>query len=304
MIGTFGGLGYPPLMVNTQPIHPRDLLTREDLECLRLVAEGHTSKEIAVLLGVSHHTVDSRMKRATAKLGVPRRIDAARLIRAAERNDPPPTPEWKPSVDKGSTQELDADDWYHQSPEVAGAAGRRISSPPSQGTREADCGTSDFVASSQLPSSGTDKIEVGMDVDNLERSTLAQLHLVNSNGSNATGLFNSHGRDRDTGRIEQNSPQRASSVPGAIHFAIADDSQRHIDTKPSKQRLAAESRNKSNLNFSQKMFIIIASSLFLILFISSGITAITNLSAYCDHSRACWAPTKTLDKDLNYGDRK
>ena len=54
-------------------------LTDGQRECLLLVAQMHSSKEIARLLGKSPHTVDERLKKAAAALGVASRFEAARL---------------------------------------------------------------------------------------------------------------------------------------------------------------------------------------------------------------------------------
>jgi len=50
---------------------------------LQLVAEGNTSKEIAVLLGLSVKTVDSYRARVMEKVGV---HETASLVRYAIRN--------------------------------------------------------------------------------------------------------------------------------------------------------------------------------------------------------------------------
>lgn len=50
---------------------------------LALVAQYKSSKEIARILGISPHTVDQRMKRVQAILGVNSRFEAARLYAAA-----------------------------------------------------------------------------------------------------------------------------------------------------------------------------------------------------------------------------
>lgn len=55
-------------------------LSRGQLDCLRLVNEHHSSKEIAAALGISPHTVDQRIRGALQILGVERRSQAARLV--------------------------------------------------------------------------------------------------------------------------------------------------------------------------------------------------------------------------------
>lgn len=59
-------------------------VTDGQAQCLRLVAQGYTSKEIARTLGISKHTVDQRLDRARAALGAADRAAAARLFIARE----------------------------------------------------------------------------------------------------------------------------------------------------------------------------------------------------------------------------
>jgi len=51
-------------------------------ECLLLVDQDLSSKEIALRLGISSHTVDQRIRQALQVLGVERRGEAARMIAA------------------------------------------------------------------------------------------------------------------------------------------------------------------------------------------------------------------------------
>ena len=55
-------------------------LSAGQLDCLRLVAGNYSSKEIAVELGISPHTVDQRIRQALHTLGVARRSEAARVV--------------------------------------------------------------------------------------------------------------------------------------------------------------------------------------------------------------------------------
>ena len=59
-------------------------LTQGQLDCLLLVDQHLSSKEIAVELGISSHTVDQRIRQALQILGVERRAQAARIV-ARER---------------------------------------------------------------------------------------------------------------------------------------------------------------------------------------------------------------------------
>jgi len=76
-------------------------LTPGQLDCLRLVDQHLSSKEIAVELGISSHTVDQRIRGALQTLGVERRSQAARLV----------------AQELGPYQRL-----IHQSPHIEGSA--------------------------------------------------------------------------------------------------------------------------------------------------------------------------------------
>ena len=55
-------------------------LSPGQLDCLRLVDQHLSSKEIATELKISPHTVDQRIRGALHILGVERRTQAARLV--------------------------------------------------------------------------------------------------------------------------------------------------------------------------------------------------------------------------------
>jgi DNA-binding NarL/FixJ family response regulator len=57
---------------------PADPLTPRELEVLKLVAEAHTSEQIAALLGISRKTVDRHRERVLAKLGMRDRVELTR----------------------------------------------------------------------------------------------------------------------------------------------------------------------------------------------------------------------------------
>ena len=78
-------------------------LTPGQLDCLRLVDQHLSSKEIAVELDISPHTVDQRIRQALNILGVERRTQAARVV--AQQAGPY----------KGAYQRL-----IHQSPYIPG----------------------------------------------------------------------------------------------------------------------------------------------------------------------------------------
>jgi DNA-binding CsgD family transcriptional regulator len=61
------------------------LLSPREKDCLRLVYENHSSKEIARRLGISQTSVDTHVRQARGKLGLRDRYDAARLLQSWEQ---------------------------------------------------------------------------------------------------------------------------------------------------------------------------------------------------------------------------
>jgi DNA-binding NarL/FixJ family response regulator len=54
-----------------------EALSGRETEVLRLIAQGHSNKEVAQLLGLSDKTVKTHVHRVLAKLGLPSRTQAA-----------------------------------------------------------------------------------------------------------------------------------------------------------------------------------------------------------------------------------
>jgi DNA-binding CsgD family transcriptional regulator len=73
-VDCYGGTHVEPLESRIARLSPGQL------DCLRLVAEHFSSKEIAQELGISSHTVDQRIRQSLQILGVERRSQAARLV--------------------------------------------------------------------------------------------------------------------------------------------------------------------------------------------------------------------------------
>lgn len=63
---------------------PIAILSENQKTCLRLVARGMTSKEIAQATGLAPQTVDTYLKLAMHRLGAPTRRDAARRLQQQE----------------------------------------------------------------------------------------------------------------------------------------------------------------------------------------------------------------------------
>lgn len=61
---------------------PRVRLSERQRQCLELVGEGHTSKEIGRRLGLSPSTVDNHIRSALERLNVSNRATAVRAMRA------------------------------------------------------------------------------------------------------------------------------------------------------------------------------------------------------------------------------
>jgi len=62
-------------------------LSERQRECLRLVYQRFTSKEIGLKLGVAPDTVDQHIKRAMRTLGTGSRAEAARLVFVHDQGD-------------------------------------------------------------------------------------------------------------------------------------------------------------------------------------------------------------------------
>jgi DNA-binding CsgD family transcriptional regulator len=110
------------IVVTTRPSPNPGLaaLTDGQRDCLRLVYNHLTSKDIARILGVSPHTVDMRLRLAMKVLSVGSRIEAARLLVQAEAGGATPGDAYQPLI-------------YHPS-EIAGATEISDSSGPGSST--------------------------------------------------------------------------------------------------------------------------------------------------------------------------
>ncbi len=51
-------------------------MTQRELDCLKLTANGYTSEEIAVILGLSVHTANQYLTKVTLKLNALNRVHA------------------------------------------------------------------------------------------------------------------------------------------------------------------------------------------------------------------------------------
>lgn len=64
----------------------RGKLTLRQKDCVRLVADGYTSKQIAQFLNISPSTVDNHIRSALRALNVESRAEAARALKRLETN--------------------------------------------------------------------------------------------------------------------------------------------------------------------------------------------------------------------------
>jgi len=71
-------------------------LSPQQVACLRLVGELRTSKQIAEILGISSHTVDTHLSNAVRKLAAANRMEAARLLGDAGGFPPSAPPQSPP----------------------------------------------------------------------------------------------------------------------------------------------------------------------------------------------------------------
>lgn len=77
-----GAIDQSPIPPQTEAANARagDELSKGQLDCLLLVGQHLTSKEIGSTLGISRHTVDQRIRLAMRSLGVTKRRHAARIV--------------------------------------------------------------------------------------------------------------------------------------------------------------------------------------------------------------------------------
>jgi DNA-binding CsgD family transcriptional regulator len=78
--GYWLGMRLIPRMQDGRTSHPVSRLTGRECDILRWVQVGKTNEEIAVVLGVSFHTVKAHLKNIYRKLGVHTRTEAALLL--------------------------------------------------------------------------------------------------------------------------------------------------------------------------------------------------------------------------------
>ncbi len=109
----------------TTRLAPCDRLSEQQRVCLRLVYAHLTSKAIARELGVSHHTIDQRLKNAMRILGAGSRVEAAQILAEYEHG-----PGHQPLV--------------YQAPDVEDAPFRGAQLPPLN-NRGNDLGTAGYT---------------------------------------------------------------------------------------------------------------------------------------------------------------
>ncbi len=105
-------------------------LTPGQFDCLRLVDEHLSSKEIAVRLKISPHTVDQRIRQSLQILGVERRAQAARLV--AQHGGE-------------AYQRLIHQSPYIEAPDAAGDASGAVSTQIRHADRAGRAGTAGFL---------------------------------------------------------------------------------------------------------------------------------------------------------------
>lgn len=101
--------------------NPVETLTEGQKTCLRLVASGMTSKEIALRTGLTPQTVDTYLKSAMARLGASSRREAARMLSSAEASQSLGSPSANVALSSGPGQQVVAADgsgirWFNPPP--------------------------------------------------------------------------------------------------------------------------------------------------------------------------------------------
>ena len=78
-------------------------LTRRQVEILSLVERGLTTKEIARQAGISEHSVNTHIRRATRTLGVGTRAAAVAVVRGSSQAGAPARPRRSPTRSRAVT---------------------------------------------------------------------------------------------------------------------------------------------------------------------------------------------------------
>lgn len=81
---------YTQIMHGSQTESNTSKLSARQKECLSLVGEGYTSKEIARQLSISPSTVDNHVNSAISLTGAANRAEAARMLRYKTHRQPLP----------------------------------------------------------------------------------------------------------------------------------------------------------------------------------------------------------------------
>lgn len=117
-------------------------LTERQKDCLKLVADGYTAKEIGRMLGISYSTVNNHLQAAIQLLEVGGRKEAARLYAQATRNPP------RQRVPSEPPQLAAADTSFDHEPATWDKGWVRIGSflPPLGGRENALSPSSSFLA--------------------------------------------------------------------------------------------------------------------------------------------------------------
>jgi DNA-binding CsgD family transcriptional regulator len=156
---------------------PLDLLTPRERECLRLVDQHLSSKEIARRLGISKHTVDTHLDKARQRLGVDTRYDAARLVAAHDRAIPDASggdtigivepPPFRPDfIRREGTDDRAETNTETVDRAIGSAHGRSGSAVPAGGeiVQPEKCGSGKFGADLHLGSAGVAAFGLGGDL--------------------------------------------------------------------------------------------------------------------------------------------
>jgi DNA-binding CsgD family transcriptional regulator len=153
--------------VTTRPtLPPIDLsvLTEGQRDCLRLVYQHMTSKDIARILNVSPHTVDMRLRTAMRALSVASRIEAARLLVQEEAGGEVAPDAYQPLI--------------YQAPDVAGATNSATFGGPA---------SNDGFVSAHHETSLRFSPDVGPTVNGPPRSSVASVNLELAHPSSWAG---------------------------------------------------------------------------------------------------------------------
>lgn len=261
-----------------------EMLSQGEIECLLLVSQNRTSKQIAALLGISPHTVDNRIKRALSALRVGNRREAAQVVAdsLASRT--------RNSARSGETMPREeTNSWSDQTPALEEGGKAPVSIFASPSTAESIVGSETSEPDRKIRRSRTPPSPAGVEFTHQRSTESSPLRLGGSDGGASLPGEHHRGGGTRSRSFNESSTDFAGERqwpdhPGRVGAALQQP------LRPETSTTAALLRNGSgHLSHSTKLAVILLSAIALVVAIGSGISALSGLTSLCSKANFCWA---------------